>query len=122
MAEQVGGMGSVLFAGFIGLVSIGTFVATLTLVNRKPQSNPMPPYVPLTPERKRLVKSIDAHNTSLQRGVRLFGVTFRGDDLKAWRRGHEDYVVKVGSKEYVYPYSQDAASHFVALDATRLAA
>ena len=119
---QAAGMGSVLFAGLIGLVSVGTFVATLTLVNRKPQSNPLPPFVPLTPERRRLVLSIDARSSDLQRGLKLTGITFRGDHLEARRLGHEQYSVKVGKKKYEYPYSQDAAAHFVALDATRISA
>lgn len=115
-------MGSVLFAGLIGLVSVGTFVATLTLVNRKPQTNPMPPYVPLTPERRRIVRSIDASTKELGMGGKLTGITFRGEILVAKKLGKGRYVVQVAGKSFKYHYAQDAAAHFVALDAMRLSA
>lgn len=126
MPQEPTAVGSILFAGFIGLVSVGTFWATLNLVNRKPNVNPIPPYVPLSPDRRRIVRSIDSRTQDLHDGIKLTGVTFRGEIITAKRvpsKGKRTkYVVTVGGKSFTYPHSNDAAAHFVAMDAARLAA
>jgi len=53
-------------------------------------------------------------------GGKLIGITFRGELLGAKKLGKGKYVVQVAGKSFKYDYAQDAASHFVALDATRL--
>ena len=113
--------GSILFAGLIGAVAVGTFYATLAFAGKKPGENPLAPYVPLTPERKRLVQDIDEQSHFLDRGFRLKGKTIKGKALSAWKSGDKKFVLKVSSKKFSYPYSQDAAAHFVALDASQLA-
>ena len=107
--------GSILFAGLIGAVAVGTFYATLAFAGKKPGENP------LTSERERLIKDIDEQSRFLDRGFRLKGKTFKGRKLEAWKAGHEKFVLKVSRKKFTYPYSQDAAAHFVALDASQLA-
>lgn len=119
MAED-SATGSLLFAGLIGAVAVGTFYATLAFAGKRSQGNPLAPYVPLTPERKQIVQDIDEQSRFLDRGYRLKGKTFKGRKLEAWKEGHEKFVLKVSRKKFTYPYSQDAAAHFVALDASHL--
>lgn len=108
------GVGSVLFAGLIGVVAVGTFYATLAFAGKKPGANP------LTPERKRLIKDIDEQSHFLALGHRLRGKTIKGNKLEAWKAGDRTFVLKVSRKKFTYPHSQDAAAHFVALDASQI--